>query len=246
MGMCRCWSGLMDSLPKKVFLVGHDSTTQLVREMVDKSDSEADRIHIDLGSPIYVEIGAVQGRLKSKLIGMEEDYLIIRTPLGPPGTRSKCYDGNSVVVRYIHHGTVYGFESKIIGTIITPYNLMFISYPKIIAEQSLRENERFDCYFPCHINMGEVEGPGTIVDISMGGCRCIVPIEIQDEKHRIPAIDSDIAIAVDMPDGEQKIEIHGAITNTTEYHSAARIGLRFIDLNDDSRDKLKSLIHTLI
>ncbi|MBI5463219.1 MAG: flagellar brake protein [Gammaproteobacteria bacterium] len=214
--------------------------------MNDVTIDTGTRINIEMGTPLFVEIDGIEGKLKSKLIGLEPgSYLVIATPHGPPGARSKFTPGNRVTLRYVNQGSVYGFETGILGDVRTPVNLLLIAYPRMIVEKSLRKAERFDCYIPCHIEAAGITGDGTIVDISMAGCRCIIPPIIGKQPPRQPpAVGSDIGFSVTTPEGG-KLALKANIVNTTEYHSAARVGVVFQPLDEAVRKQLEKVIFSV-
>lgn len=153
------------------------NSTSLGFERVSLKDvNHRVHFHIDLGTPLIIELGGMEGRLKSTLVGMESGQnMILRIPM-IPGIRDKLYEGNRIVVRYVHCGTVYGFESVVLGFVMKPTQVMFISYPKVIEIHNLRKYQRVDCFFPVEIEVGSQRHCGAVLDISTGGCRLVAEL----------------------------------------------------------------------
>lgn len=227
---------------------------------VDKKASSL-RLNIEIGTPLFIELQGVQGKLKSKLIGMEPwEYLIIQAPVGTAAIREHMVKGGRVVVRYVHEDGIYAFEAYVQGSMERPARLLLIDYPQKVVNKSLRKQDRYDCYLPCYVEMDRASGEGAIVDISEAGCRCIVPGVAEHGEHRPPAEGSEIRISLRGPEPESTagdrsaeqvvaqaeqaapVVLKGIIVNTTEYHSAARVGVQFTDLDEAGLHRIRKVI----
>ena len=95
-------------------------------------------LDVEVGSQLVVSLEGVESRLNSTMVGWDTGkYLIITTPR-KQGIGSKLFEGNSVIIRYIQSGIVFGFQSRILSTINNPVPLTFISYPTIVERRELR------------------------------------------------------------------------------------------------------------
>lgn len=203
------------------------------------------RLNMDLGTALQIEIQGLDAKIKTKLIGMENwEYLILKAPVGYAGIRSKMVEGNKVVVRFVQEGSVYGFESFILGVTDKPTSLLIIDYPRTVAEKSLRQAQRKDCYITAAITIDGEESEGAVVDISKGGCRCIAPNLTSDDIAG-PQIGSSITLVFDSPAENWQMVLEGMIVNTTEYHAAARLGIKFSDSVVDKMAHIEKLIEFL-
>lgn len=200
------------------------------------------RLNMDLGTALQIEIQGLDAKIKTKLIGMESwEYLIIKAPVGYAGIRNKMVEGNKVIVRYVQEGNVYGFEAFILAVIDKPTSLLVIDYPKVVAEKTLRKSERKDCYINCMIEINGQETEGALVDISTTGCRCIAP-NIRTKDAQDPQIGSSIILVFDSPAEDWQMVLEGSIANTTEYHAAARLGIKFDEGVEDKIPHIEKLI----
>ena len=204
------------------------------------------RLNIELGTELMLDVHGMEGKMKSRLIGHEpSEFLIVRTPIGYVGVRRNLFEGNKVTVRYIHHGNVYGFESFILTLVNKPKSLLFLDYPTKVAQVSLRKNERYDCYIPCVANFDNKEEKATIMDLSLTGCRCLLPNISHRSKRKPPEIDKEIMLRFESPAHGESIEIKAHVMNVTDYHSAARVGMVFDNRTDANHDGIKKLINFL-
>ena len=203
------------------------------------------RLNINSGTSLQIEIQGHDAKIKTKLIGMETwEYLIIKAPVGIAGIRNKMVEGNKVTVRYIQEGSVYGFEAFILAVIDKPVSLLIIDYPHAVAEKSLRKTERKDCYINCMISIDDKESEGALVDISTTGCRCIAP-NIYTPDLSSPKIGTNITIVFDSPAEDWQMVLEGEIVNTTEYHAAARLGIKFTVGIEDKLHHIEKLLASL-
>lgn len=195
--------------------------------MEDGLHEAGQRLAIDIGTPLFLEVRGIPGKYKSRLIGMDAGrYLIITMPHCPEAAACKVDEDTFLKVRYVHGGNVFGFTSFVKGVITSPVRLLVIAYPKQVAEQSLRKSERFDCYLPCKAGIHDATADGTIVDISIAGCRCVMPYTPTDQADDHPSIDDTITLKLTTHEAGELV-IKGTIVNTTEYHGAVRLGISF-------------------
>lgn len=210
--------------------------------MEETTEGTGQRLDIDIATPLFLEIQEVTGKFKSKLIGMDIGrYLVLATPQGqlPPG--AKVGLDTFLKVRYVHRGSVFGFGSYVKGIISRPVRMLIIAYPKQVAEQSLRKAERFDCHIPCQAVIDSLQSEGTIVDISMAGCRCMIPVPATQSAESRPTIDGRIELHLHTHEAGEVV-LHAVVVNITEQHGAAQLGIRFDDKNSAAIAALEKVI----
>lgn len=203
-------------------------------------------VNVDTGCPVYIEIDGINEKLKSKIVGLEHgEYLILRDPAGTAEMRGGLNPGTLLVVKYLHHSIAYGFQTHVLTTINNPSNLVFIAYPQVVAEQSLRSEKRYDCHFNCKVKIETSEKSGTVVDVNTGGCCCIIPIIKSDAEPHLMAVGTVIEIEIAKPESEEIISVQATINNISEDNSIARIGVAFKDVDEKNRKALKELLFPL-
>jgi hypothetical protein len=133
---------------------------------------------ISNGTPLSIEIQGIVFKLKSVVIGnVINEYLIIGMPnVSNLNTiKTKLLKGNTVVVRYLEGGTIFGFESKILGWVIEPKKLILIGYPELVTTHDLRDNKRFECYILGELSLSDgTKYSAMIMDLSEKGFRVAI------------------------------------------------------------------------
>ncbi len=105
-----------------------------------------------------------------------EKCLIIQTP-NVYNPRTDHAEGDSVTVRYVDDGIVYGFRSEILSHVLNPVRLLFIELPKNVEEFELRSTKRVDTVIKTVLAKGDFKLDGIILNLSTGGCKIAIPRE---------------------------------------------------------------------
>jgi c-di-GMP-binding flagellar brake protein YcgR len=204
------------------------------------------RINIDVGANLMLEIDGIDGKLKSHMIGMiPSEFIIIKAPIGHAGVREKLFEGNKVTVRYIQHSHVYGFESYIISLITKPKTMIILDYPTSVVTVSLRKSERYDCYIPCTTEIDGKEYSGTLMDISEKGCRCLISGLPEQFQRKVEAGDLTGVLKFESPSDKEDIEIPVVFVNQSDYKSAKKTGLSFEVLDKETELRVIKLTQFL-
>ncbi|MFZ5586210.1 MAG: flagellar brake protein [Thermodesulfobacteriota bacterium] len=134
-------------------------------EQIIASSNEGNRLQAELGTPILLSLDGVESHLKSILVGMDPGaFIVIRAPKAA-GLESKYYEGNQGIVRYLWAGTVFSFQSSVLGHVNQPFPLLFLSYPRVVSRADLRREPRFDCYLPARLVAANNDFTGAVLDI---------------------------------------------------------------------------------
>jgi c-di-GMP-binding flagellar brake protein YcgR len=201
-----------------------------------------------IGATLKLQIGGTDARLTSELIGVEEDkYLIIRMPPVPSvGTVSNLlsllYKGNTVVVRYLHKGTIFGFKSCIYHVITDPVKLIFLEYPKKVEDYNLRAHRRVDCYLPASVGVAGNTIEGAITDISREGCHFTV--EKSKVKRLILQIDKEVDISFQLPGVGEKLTIAAKQKTIKKDKNSINIGVEFINMDNKTEERIYDFLST--
>ncbi|GAA5218114.1 PilZ domain-containing protein [Corallincola platygyrae] len=168
----------------------------------------------------------VKPRFKCKLVGYEEGrYMALSIPAQSRVDHDELLvHGYGCIVRTIIEGEAgqcIAFKSLIQTNLRQPHPVLFIDYPKQIQLYSLRNQTRIATHVPATMigeqkdeSTGQTEQTvfhGTIVDLSVGGCRLKLPWPLGQPRLRI----KDVLLKVVFPsqpdeplllDGEIKSE----------------------------------------
>ncbi len=196
-------------------------------------------IPVNLGTRLILQLRQLSDRIPSKLVGLEHGkYLILSIPTLSPSDLSAYFkQGKSMVIRYVHEGAALGFESYVMGIIIQPVRLVFISYPDTVQDMNLRKHKRGDCYLPAEILFEDKPVHGFILDISRGGCGFTAKIK-KDFNTDALAVGSSIFLKFPIPGVEGKLSIGCVIRNARTDHNGLFLGLQFWEFISDQKEKL--------
>jgi c-di-GMP-binding flagellar brake protein YcgR len=209
------------------------------------------RISIELGTQLQISIGGVSGNFKSTLVGMElEKYLIIVAPVvvSPYGSiKEKFFRGNTITVRYLYRGTVFGFQSQLIEDIFVPLKLIFIKYPKIIAEHNIRSQERIHCFLPvkAKIKSEEKEIDGVLLDISVGGCCCTYKKSNKDKTFSSVEVDEQVSLRLQFPQIEGEQVVFGKAKNIKADKEHMTLGIVFYEILPQLKEIIAQYINAV-
>jgi len=194
------------------------------------------RIAVDIGTPVRVELEGIEIPVQSSIVGLEANkYIIIKTPEPLNRIEHKLFKGAGLLIRYIANGTVFAFQSTVIETITKPLSLLFVEYPRIIQRHDLREQQRMSCHIPMRINSDTEENIGCILDIAVSGCRCLLKAA-KNPSLLTCTIDSTLSIRCIIPGTKEMITLRGKVKNLKRTRKEIDLGIVF-DLNMPSESK---------
>lgn len=169
----------------------------------------------DCGQRVSVESARHGDKLWTQMIGFKPGaYLVLEKPAGTDAVDGKhvLKDGDSLVIRFLKEGTIYGFRTPVLCTATVPYRLLFVGFPAEVAEHSLRASPRLECYLPCE---GQVGGRAFtrafIRDFSATGCQLRIPLDALEPEET----DDEAAEPTDATEarGTHAVEAPGATRN---------------------------------
>lgn len=204
------------------------------------------RINIELGTEVVLDIQGVEGKVKSNLVGLvPSEFLIIATPVGVTGIRQRLFDGNKVTLRYKQDGFVYGFETQIITMVTKPKSMLILHYPQKSASVTLRKSERVCCFVNCTLEIDNKDYPGTIMDISKSGCRCLVPMLSDTHKRTIDKDGMEAKLTFTAPNDKSEMEVWVKIVNQVDERAASKLGMGFVEPEEELAGRIKRLCEFL-
>lgn len=128
------------------------------------------------GAAVNVQRAGSEHRVKAEVLGsVAGAYIVLRNRPGDhagPDLRSLALRaGDTLIVRLLHEGTVFGFRIAISRVVHEPELLLFASYPSQVERVSVRKQPRLSCAgLPCRFRVGEWVAAAVVVDISAAGC----------------------------------------------------------------------------
>ncbi len=206
--------------------------------------SEVKGLSIALGDYLQIQFGRSEKRFNVKLVGMEPgSYLIGQLP-------SKMDDsisgGNQATVRYLssQSGTIYGFQSIIMGFIVNPIRILILSYPNVVEKHELRKHKRLNCFIAATAKIGDREYNGVITDLSLGGCRFILNMKAAESFPKLKA-EEKITLRSQIPIQPGVQTLGGIVRSRVEDVEKSSLGIQFRGLPPDATEALRDLIGKL-
>lgn len=185
---------------------------------------------VDLGTLIQVEVGGLNSRLPTHLIGMEPGrYWIVRTPEKIIRGDYPVSAGDELVMRYLWEGTAYAFRTEIISFSNHPDRLMFINAPSNVAELSLRAMERLTALLPAQLNIDGSRLEGALENVSKSGCRFVARGSAVEEAGVSPAKEMAVNIEFAVTGVQGTQQLPGTVRNVDRPKKSDRwcVGIKF-------------------
>ena len=195
---------------------------------------------IDVGTQLKIEVVGFEGRYNCNLIGIKpDDYLIIEAP--PTNVSKQLQEGATVIVRYVYFGNIFGFKSKMLKFVSTPFNLLFLSYPEAVEKHNLRKEARIQCHIPSKASVQDKEAQGVIVDISVSGCQYVINMSKVDLSTVIKLEDK-IALTFPFFGMETSLTVAAKILHINCDNGNMFLGLRFEGLDSKTLNTIENYI----
>ena len=75
------------------------------------------------------------------------DFIILKLP-NIQGMLKRFAKGSPIIMRYVHHGVVYGFCTEVLSAITAPSPLIFIAYPQQCERFRFEKTAVFNAWCP--------------------------------------------------------------------------------------------------
>ena len=177
------------------------------------------------------------------LAGMiPHEFLIVRVP-PVPGISTRLLEGESVVVRYIYEGKVYGFKSSLLTLIHKPALIAFLSYPPAVEIVNLRKVRRVECRLSATITSEGCNYKAVMTDISYQGCRIF--IEYGPDGPLSFDVGQSVGLSFHLPGTPGGQVVNGAIRNLKKDVQHCEMGLQFIEADEAAQEDVRIYIGSL-
>jgi len=196
-----------------------------------QNNSATIRLGAEIGTEMSIELPSLNNRITLRLIGiLKNEYLIFHLPkkILSSTTITDLSSGIILNVRSISRGSVFGFHTEILSTHTLSESVLFVSYPKSIQTQVIRKSLRVKCLFPASLTKDGLSLPGTVADISQGGCHFQAKKALFNS-DQIPdfQVGNEMKIALSLPGIEGEKIINIKIINIALDVEKVEVGLAF-------------------
>jgi hypothetical protein len=207
--------------------------------------AEADakkRLPIGLGTSLQVDIESTEIRFKSTLAGVDPgQFLLIKLPISDDVMES--LPENSVIVRYLFRGSIFGFRTPVIKVIQDPIRAAFIRYPPEFENYELRSRERYECFLPARIKIKDSEKNGALLDISEEGLR----FSIRDRGYTPTFLkqEDEVSVIIHFPETSGEEEFPTVVRRISDEGGRVALGLVFSDLDNEKKGLVSKFVSDL-
>lgn len=189
-------------------------------------------VSIPVGEPCQIQLD--QGKLPSFFRGYSyPKYILIDGPMARSGP-VVAISGTIYVVRFIHMGLVYGYESMLMKQYTTPFNIWVLRYPDEIQMVNLRKSERVDTFIPATLKNDAGVVTGAIVDISEGGGFFVAPGKAALQAGQTAKMD------MALPNGEKITDFECKICTVKPNGTKVSLGINFNQLDTGNNQKIRA------
>lgn len=193
------------------------------------------------GTKMLLEVAGIPDKLSTLCVGHAKGrFVVTHMPFVPENNREAfhqmLYTGNTVIVRFLHEGTVMGFSANLIKAVQIPFPLLFLSYPARLESHDLRRYPRIPCCIPAETELGAIRVQGMIIDLSLTGCQFSANCDKTDPPTA--RIDDRIILTCSMLGCGAQAVFPSAIKRVGLSAKRLDLGLKFTGLADEIRTGL--------
>ncbi|MBG0775279.1 MAG: flagellar brake protein [Desulfovibrionaceae bacterium] len=197
---------------------------------------------IEVGARAIVEPQGVGDRFLSRFLGWDAERFVAMRPPADLELRDHLQPGKPLIVRYLQHGgQVVGFESRVQGIVHKPQKILFIDYPDTAQAVSLRHRNRVSSFLPSTLVADGREVPGSVVNISSGGCRFVVKPGSEADAHGL-AEGAEAFLLSRLFALEADLQVNCRIMAVRRAADRVVLGLRFLDLEPEVETLLERYV----
>lgn len=193
-----------------------------------------------VGSLVFLFTGTGGGERKfpTRLLGWREGrFLMVALPRAD-GRPVPVSDGDTVVLRYVLDGDVYGFRAEVLRVQYRPEPLLFLAFPAEIENVPLRSDPRVPVRLPAVVSWLPGRRPpsglafGFVRDLTADGGLLEMPLGDGAEPLG-RSLHLTFALGVD-----EEVRVNAVVRNDTLEGPVHRMGIAFNWTDPDERDRV--------
>ncbi len=202
---------------------------------------KSEGLNIEIGTEVYLDIDGVNFSVSSIFIGLlENEFMIITLPKRFKSVQNKLFQGNKMIVKFLHDGSLYAFQTSVIEMITDPIKALAIDYPKIVQKQELRVVKRNHVVIPGRAELRKHKLPVVVFDISKMGC-CFKYME--DKQNSVIFREGDmIRLFCKFPGVENELGAMAHVRNIRREKRQFSIGTEFTEMTKKFISPLMELL----
>lgn len=131
---------------------------------------------------------------------------------------------DTLLVRCLYDGTVYGFRTTVTRLLTEPEYLLFVLYPHAVEQVSVRRDPRLHCRIPCETELTGADSRTLMMDISASGCGLAGRVADADNP---PAPGAPVSVTLPVPGGGPPATLSGQLCRVGVDDERWEGGVRF-------------------
>jgi hypothetical protein len=199
---------------------------------MNRQDKEP--LEFRIGEKVLVDVEGTGKRFWTEAYGrIRDEFILLRHPMNV-AFKDVLGKDQPITARYMDsEGSIFGFKSRVVGTIAKPSPILVITHPFSIETVNLRRHDRVQCFLPSTLFHEGAEMAGYIVNISKGGAKFVWPMK-DDYAPEFPK-DAEAFCQFRMPGAESELYARSIIKGTTLDGNKCIIGIKFEELEEENK-----------
>lgn len=200
--------------------------------------------HCPPGTRLILEVAGVPDKVASACVGHARGrFVVAQMPVLPETSRESFYQmlypDNTVIVRYLHEGTVVGFTARLIKSIQIPFPLIFLTFPKKLESHDLRRHQRVSCCLPGQAVIGGAGVAGMVLDLSHSGC--LFSATVPNTPPSV-AIDDAVLLRCDVFGRSEESGLAGVVKRVALSGRRLELGLKFRQMPQPTQEAINTYL----
>ncbi|TVQ34697.1 MAG: PilZ domain-containing protein [Wenzhouxiangella sp.] len=144
--------------------------------------------------------------------------------------------GDTLLVRFLHEGIVFGFRSTVSRVVSEPEFLLFVQYPKRVERFSVRDQRRWACGIPCIFDLGSQSGQAIMMNVNAKGCGVAALMHAGSDP---PATDDILTIKLRTPESDRLHSLKGIVRRIECNERTWQAGILFEEDQEQMMEQVK-------
>jgi len=195
-----------------------------------KASGKSNDVPIAARSIVNVQRAGCEMRIKAQVLGAVPGAYIVLREVASGGRADHRLSaisprvGDTLLVRFLHDGVVFGFRAGVARIVMEPEFLLFISYPIRVERFSVRQQRRWVCSVPCAIMSGDKADHALMTDVNESGCGIVGKVQ---QDVALPEVDHPLRITLRTPGADQPFTVEGMIRRIDGTETVWQAGIAF-------------------
>lgn len=199
---------------------------------------------ISPGLPMFFQFPTQKSNYRTAFVGAVADAAVILQLPATPGVTQLLEEAYSVVVRFVHEGLAYGFETRFLAAVRKPLPLLFLSFPTSVHKMRLRACDRLELVEKAEIEAGGALIESVMTDISCGGCKLKAP---RTDEALALVVGQELSVSFGLnEEGRVAHRLAARVVDLEQKGKKVKFRLAFLTGQDEELSKLNNSLQTIV